>query len=135
LERDMSKVEPESYEVTEYSDPDMSLDQKIAVIAEIVQNKVAASPNLNTRVSFTGNLMKLTFHCYEMHAPVRMRIIEDMCKETLNKMIKDIKKEFKEKTGAVLNPKEQKDLGNYTIQKVSLNERYLYASWRFYELE
>jgi hypothetical protein len=131
----MSKVEPESYEVTEYSDPDMSLDQKIAVIAEIVQNKVSASPNLNTRVTFTGNLMKLTFHCYEMHAPARMKIIEDTCKEVLNKMAKDIKKEFKEKTGAALNLKEQKDLGNYTIQKVSLNERYLYASWRFYELE
>jgi hypothetical protein len=135
LERDMSKVEPESYEVTEYSDPDMSLDKKIAAIAEIVQNKVASSPNLNTRVAFTGNLMKLTFHCYEMHAPVRMKIIEDMCKETHNKVVKELKKEFKEKTGATLDLKEQKDLGNYTIQKVSLNERYLYAAWRFYELE
>jgi len=130
----MSKVEPESFEVTEYGSDGRTLDQDIGVIAEIVQNKVSKSPNLNTRVAFTGNLMKLTFHAYEMHAPTRMKEIERSCKETLDTMFKDIKKEFKERTSEVLKVKEKKELANYTIQKVSLNERYMYVSWRFYEL-
>ncbi len=34
----------------------------------------------------------------------------------------------------VLELKEKKDLANYTVQKVSLNERYMYTAWRFYDL-
>jgi hypothetical protein len=50
-------------------------------------------------------------------------------------MVKHLKKEYKARTKKTLNLKENKERANYTVQKVSLNERYYYVSWRCYELD
>ena len=69
-----------------------------------------------------------------MNLPVKMKEIEATAREVLNETFKNLKKQFKEKTGDTLKAKEQKDMANYSVQKVSLNERYYYVAWRFYEL-
>ena len=124
---------PEGYEVTEYGREHEHPDHVYSVIKEIVQEQVSEFPNTNIQVSFTGNLLRLTYHCYEMHLPVRMRDIEAQAKAGLDATLKNVKKKYKERTRDVLDLKEKKDMSSYSVQKVSLNERYYYASWRFYE--
>lgn len=125
--------EPESFEVTEYSGKDR-LDRAQSAIQEIVAAKVSKIPSANVRVAFTGNLVKLTYHCYEMHLPMRMKQVESDSDTILKEMVKVLKKEYKAKTGEALVLKELKELANHSVQKVSLNERYYYAGWRFFEL-
>lgn len=125
---------PESFETTEYSTPHNVYDD-YSVINQIVQDKGRESPAYAVRASLTGDMLKLTFMSYEMHAPTRMRDITESGDKYLSEMLKHLKKEFKKRTKKELELTEKKDLANYTIQKVSLNERYAYAAWRFYELK
>jgi len=125
---------PESFEVTEYADPKKSYD-KFSVIYQIIENKVRENPTFGCRVSFVGNMLKLYFHCYEMHLPVRMKEIEKLAHDSLNEAVKMIKKEFKTITKEKIELKEDKTKANYTVQKVSLNERYYVVYWRFFELQ
>ena len=125
---------PESFEMTEYGEEHRHLDKTLSVITEIVRDQLHDSPAINVRVTFTGNLMKLTYHCYEMHLPVRMRDVEETARKALTETIKNIKKEYKSRTKETLELSERKEMENYSVQKVSLNERYMYASWRFFEI-
>jgi len=124
----------ESFETTAYGKEEGPPDKVFSAIEEIIRDQVSRSPASNVRVSFTGNLMRVSYHCYEMNLPVKMKEIEATAREVLNETFKNLKKQFKEKTGDTLKAKEQKDMANYSVQKVSLNERYYYVAWRFYEL-
>lgn len=132
--------EPESFEITEYGGDPKGKDEvglrhvDLGVIQEIVEEKVRKIPSAGIRVAFTGKLVKLTYHCYEMHLPRRMQQVESDADTMLKEMIKVIKKEYKAKTGDTLKLKEIKELANHQVQKVSLNERYMYAGWRFFEI-
>ena len=128
----MEKVE--SFEVTEYGTDHEIPGRVQGVIKEIVRDIIRTNPAVNMQVSFTGNLVKLTYHCYEMHLPVRLRNVEHSAKSALDGAAKQIKKEFKTRTGDTVKLTERKDMANTSAQKVSLNERYMYSSWRFYEL-
>ncbi len=125
----------ESFEVTSYSTEDAKRpDYVFSEITEIIRDQVEKSPNMNVRVNFTGTLMRIAYHSYEMHLPVRMKEVESTAKSVLDESFKNLKKQFKERTGDTLKATEKKELANYTVQKVSLNERYYYVAWRFYEL-
>lgn len=128
----MAKVE--SFEITEYGVEHEIPGRVQGVIKEIVRDMVRETPAVGMQVSFTGNLVKFTFHCYEMHLPVRLKQIEDTAKQALDQIAKFVKKEYKSRTGDSINLSEKKDMANTSAQKVSLNERYMYSSWRFYEL-
>lgn len=128
----MSKVE--SFEVTEYGEDHEIPTRKHGVIKEIVDEMTRQNPAMGIQVSFTGDMVKLTFHSYEMHLPVRLKQVEDLAKTSLNEALKHLKKEYKVRTKETLNLKEKKEMANTSAQKVSLNERYMYSSWRFYEL-
>lgn len=129
----MEKVE--SFEITEYGE-DHEIPGKVqGVIKEIVRDLVRTNPAVGMQVTFVGNLVKLTYHCYEMHLPVRLREVEHAAKSGLDETVKQLKKEFKERAGHVLKLTERKEMANTSAQKVSLNERYMYSSWRFYELK
>lgn len=124
-------AKPESFEVTEYGGD--TLDA-FSVIKQIIEERVKESPAHSVMVSFSGEKMTLKYHCYEMHLPTRMQQVvatsEDVFRETLSY----VKKEFKKRTKTVLSLKEQKDLANYSVQKVSLNERYYAIFLRVYDL-
>lgn len=122
----------QSFEVTEYGNAKKEYD-RISMIKQIIQERAAAAPNMSVVVSFSGNMFTLHYHVYEMLVPTRMKEIESNAHDTLNACVKYIKKEFKARTKDTLTFKELKDLANYTIQKVSLNERYYVVYWRCYE--
>jgi hypothetical protein len=126
---------PESYEVTEYGSKKTKEFDKYSVIVQIVQEKVRDVPSLGLQVSFTGDLMRIAYHCYEMNLPSKMKTVQEQANTYLNEAVKHIKKEFKSRTKKPLTLKEKKDLANYTVQKVSLNERFYVVYWRFYEIE
>ena len=131
----MKKTTPESYEVASYSEDSNKEYDKIAVINQIMKDKAKESPEFAIFCKFTGNFLQIYYNYYGMCVPVRMKEIERQAKEILDESIKFLKKEFKLKTKDNLNLKEDKSKANYTLQKVSLNERYYYVSWRFYELQ
>ena len=124
----------QSFEVTEYSTDGKPLDYKQSAIKEIVDNLKRRSPNLGVRVSFTGNLVKLSFDCYEMHLPTRLKEVESLASDVFKETLKNIKSEYKSKAGEKIDLKEKKELADYAVSKVSLNERYYYVSWRVYEI-
>ena len=123
----------ESFEKTEYGNPTDPRDDA-SIVYQIVLDKVSDSPSSNVLGSLSGNLLRLTYQCYEMHLPTRMKEIEDSAHTVLKEMVSYLKKEFKRQTKRTLSLKERKDLEDYTAQKVSLNERYHYARWKFFEI-
>lgn len=123
----------QGWEVTEYGQEHNIPGRAQGYIKEIVQEMGRLSPSVGLQVTFTGNMMKLTYHSYEMHLPVRIREVEERAKQALNEAVKELKKQYKVRSGEGLDITEKKDMANTSVQKVSLNERYMYASWRFYE--
>lgn len=131
----MAKAEkPGSFEITDYSEDHEIPGRSRGIIKEILQAMVRKNPAMSVQAVFVGNLMKITYHSYEMHLPVRIKEVESAAKSNLDETCKHLKKEYKTILKKTLDMKERKEMANTSVQKVSLNERYMYASWRFYEL-
>lgn len=126
--------ETESFETTEYGDSSpISVTERLSTIAQISVDKVKENPTFGCRIVIEGNCLKIFFNSYEMHLPRRIKEVQDRGEQSLREMVKYLKKEFKSRTKKTLNLKELKDRANYAAQKVSLNERYLYSAWKYYE--
>lgn len=124
----------ESFEITDYSEEHSIPGRIQGAIKEIVTDLVRDNPAVGIQVSFTGKMMRLTYHSYEMHLPRKIRDVEEQARKYLNDTLKTIKSEFKKKTGDKLDVSEKKEMANTSVQKTSLNERYMFSSWRFYEI-
>lgn len=127
----------EGFEIAEYSG-EPPLDQKYSVLEQILQDRHNEGPNNpseNIRMKFTGDMLQLFFHCYEVGLPYKIKEIEVRADDALNDALKYLKKEYKVRTSRALSVTEKKELRNTSAQKASLNERYYYLSWRFYELK
>lgn len=126
--------ENHSFETTDYSSPEMSMADAYQVIRQIVVDMVHDVPTVGVHADMTGNQLKLHYMDYVQNLPVHLKQTVDRSETALRELAKHIKAEFKSRTGKVLRLKEDKDLHNYTVEKVSLNERYYYRSWRVYEV-
>lgn len=124
----------QGFETTEYSGPQEIPGRVQGVIADIIRDQVRSVPSVGMQVKFVGNLVRLSYHCYEMHLPRRIKEVEHAAKRGLDETVKNLKKEFKARTGDTLTLKERKEMAKTDSHKVTLNERYMYSSWRFYEL-
>jgi len=129
----------DSFDVTEYGgvegDKNNLINEKLSVIETLVRDYVRKQPNIGVHVKYTRDLVRVTFACYEMHLPVKMRETEQLARQTLDDVVRSIKKGSKSMTKGGISLTEQRELANYTVQKVSLNERYLYTCWRFYKID
>lgn len=136
-------VKPESFEVTEYTKGHEDITKMFSVIKEITSDTGWAAENLvnkanaaaAVRCSFHGDLLKVFYQTCEQNLPTRMRMVSELADDAVSAFVKELKKEYRTRTGQSLKLKEQKDRANYSVQKVSLNERYYYTCWKFYELE
>jgi hypothetical protein len=128
------KPEAQSYEIAEYSPPVLDVNTAYKAIRQIFVEMKGNGNSAQAAVwaDMSGDKLKIHYHSYEMHLPTRLRDVTQQSNEILNETIKLLKKEFKVKTGATLKLAEDKNLGNYTVEKVSLNERYYYKAWRFF---
>lgn len=128
------------FDVTEYGDGDEDdTVAKRAAILSVINDRERDNPTIGIKVTFMGDLMRLTYHSYEMGVPSNMKEVESRANKVLDEAAKFIKKEYKNKYNGhgkkKIDLKEQKPKRDYQIQKVSMNERYYVLFWRFYEIE
>lgn len=127
----------QGFEITDYSEEHELPDHIRSCITEIIAQRVSESPSINIRVTFTGSLMRVTYHSYEMllNNHQRMQEVDRYAKKALDEAVKELKSEVKKRIGETLKITEKKEMANFSVQKVNLNERYMYSAWRFYEME
>lgn len=130
----MNKIE--SFEVTEYGEKHEIPGKVQGAIKEIVLELKRENPSVGVQVSFVNDMMRLSYHSYEagLSNHLKIRDVEDASKKYLNETLKTIKSEFRKKMGKTLTVSEKKEMAGTSVQKVSLNERYMFSSWRFYEI-
>lgn len=126
--------ENHSFDKTEYSSPEMSFADAYQIIRQILVDMTHDVPTVGVWSDMTGNQLKLHYHDYVVNLPANLRATVDRSDTALRELVKHIKSEFKDRTGKALKLKEQKDLSNYTVEKVSLNDRYYYRTWRVYDV-
>lgn len=128
----MAKPKYQSFEIAEYSDPELDVAQAYGVIKQIFSEFTRDQAKYSVWADMTGDMLKVHYHSYEMFLPERVREVQAECKTILDEAVKMIKKEFKARTGKTLKLSEDKSFSDYTIEKVSLNQRYYFKAWRFY---
>jgi len=126
--------ELKSFETTEYSSPEMGYAEAYQVIRQIMVDMVHDKPTVGMWVDMSGNQLKVHYHDFVVMLPVHLKETTERAETAFKELAKHLKSEFKKRTGQTLSLVEQKDLQNYTIEKVSLNERYYYRAWRVYEV-
>lgn len=131
----MNKNEPQTFEVTEYSDPEFGIVEAHQVIMQIFKDLARDMPAQAVWAKMSGDQLTINYHTYEMHVPVKMAQISEEGRTIIKEAEKHLKKEFRSRTGVALKLKMEPSLEeqvkrNYTVQKVSLNERYYYNAWR-----
>jgi hypothetical protein len=126
--------ENHTFDTTEYSAPEMSFAEAYAVIRQIMVDMVNDVPTVGVNADMSGNQLKLHYMDYVTHLPVHLKETVARADTALKELKKHIVAEFKRRTGTALKLKELKELENYTVEKVSLNERYYYRTWRVFEV-
>jgi uncharacterized protein with von Willebrand factor type A (vWA) domain len=126
--------ENHSFDRTEYSDPDINHADAHQIIRQITVDMVHDVPTVGMWTSMTGNQLKIHYHDYVMNLPVHLKETVERSETAFKELVKYLKNEFKRRAGKTLTLKEDKDLHNYTVEKVSLNERYYYRAWRVYDV-
>jgi len=126
--------ENHSFDRTEYSSPEMNFADAYQVIRQIVVDMVHDVPNVGVWADMSGDQLKLHYHDYVMNLPVHLKDTVARADTAFKELKKHIQAEFKDRTGKALKLKEHKELENYSVEKVSLNERYYYKAWRVYSV-
>lgn len=127
-----SKQVAQSYEVAEYSKPELDTAQAYGVVKQIFFEIQRTQAQYSIWADWSGDKVKIHYHSYEMFLPERISEIQERSRVLLDETVKMLKKEFKARTGHTLKLVEDKTLSDYTMEKVSLNQRYYYKAWRFY---
>lgn len=128
------KPEQQSYEVAEYSTPALDNETAHRVIKQIFMDVQRTQAQYAVWADWTGDMIKIHYHSYEMFVPEKMREIEARAEEIIKLTVKTLKKEFKDRTGVTLKLVEQKELGDSALEKVSLNIRFYLKVWKFYKI-
>jgi hypothetical protein len=135
----MAKQEAQSYEVAEYSKPALDTATAFKVINQIFYEMTQGPAQYAVYGKMSGDQLRIHYHSYEISLPSKLRDVCFQAKEVHAETVKHLKKEFKARTGQALtlkptSPEAEQFERNYTVEKVSLNERYYFKSWRFYEV-
>ena len=126
---------PESFEVQEYNDVREPYET-YRVLKQILSDYQNENPVVSSafRIQFVGDQMKVFYTCLEVSLPHRMAEVEKQANDAHKDFLRHMKSEFKKRTKHPLTATEQKDMADYSVQKVNLNERYYFSSWRFYKI-
>lgn len=130
----MIRKEPQTFEVAGYSDVEFGMAEAQRVIAQIFKDIERDCPAHAVWGDFTGDQLKVHYMTYVMHLPSRTKQVEEEAEEVFKQTVSHVKKEFKARTGKVLKLKEQRDLAGHAAEKVSLNQRFYYKAWCFYQI-
>lgn len=116
-------------------------DQEPDLVSALLQSHMDIKGDFGTSAAGillkrTGDRVFLEYHCYETSLDDRGKL-EGLCKEVekvLADYVKALKKDVKKKTKKALKLKEIKELKDYSVDKVSLNDRWYLRLWRVYEV-
>jgi len=123
----------ESYEVQ--GTPYEQTADKTAMINQITEDMISDHAGYGFKVKFhNGNQMTVTYHCFEIDLPSRIKEVDAQAETYLKEYEKRLKADFKSRTRSALKLKERKAERCGSVEKVSLNNRYYYRSSRTYEL-
>lgn len=128
------KPEPQTYEVAEYSEPTLDNNTAYRVIKQIFVDVQRTQAQYAVGADWTGDMLKIKYHSYEMFMPERMREVEARAEEVFKQTVKMLKAEFKDRTGATLKLVEDKSKADSSREKVSLNQRFYFKAWRYYKI-
>lgn len=126
--------ETNSFETTEYSDPEIGYAEAYKVIRQIMVDMIHDKPTVGMWADMSGDQLKLHYLDYVTNLPVHIKETTERAETAFKELVKHLKAEFKDRTGKTLKLVEKKESANYTVEKVSLNERYYYRAWRVYEV-
>ena len=124
----------QGFEVAPYSDVGFGPYEAFKVIKQIVWDLVRDTPAHSVRVDWVGDKLRVTFQTFVALYPYHKNRVDEEAMEVQKSMAAYLKKEFKVRTKKALKLKEVKELGNDSVQKTSLNERYIYTCWKFYDI-
>lgn len=125
------------FEKTQYSDIDNPYDV-YKCVAQIVSDKKNTWGNLPSHsfvVRMEGKQLKVTYMSAEVGLPQKIRDVETTAEKAIQEYVKELKKEFKKRHKDALAVKEDKSQRGSSSEKVSLNERYYFRSWRVYSID
>lgn len=130
----MAKTDPQSYEVAEYSDPELDTATAFKVINQFFVDQDRGPVKNAVWCKWSGDKLKIHYHSYEMHLDHQGRLdqVKEEGRQILNGVVTALKKYFKEHTGKALKLAEDKELADYTTEKVSLNQRFYFKTWRMF---
>jgi hypothetical protein len=128
------KIEPQTFEIAPYSDVPFGIKEAHQVVMQIFRDVIRDAPAHAVWADMTGDLLKIHHNTYTMLLPQRMPQVEDESRQILDSTVSYLKKEFRTRTGKALKMPEQKELAGRTIEKVSLNERYMFKCWRVFKV-
>jgi hypothetical protein len=127
-------TEAQGYEVAPYSDTEFGPYEAFKVLKQSIVDLVRDSPAHSVRADWVGDKVRVTFQSFVALYPIHRNQVDTEANEVQKQTVSYLKKEFKARTKKTLKLKEVKELGDYSVQKTSLNERYIYTCWRFYEI-
>lgn len=104
------------------------------LINQITTSLIPDSSDYSFTVKFHGeNKVTVCFCTFEIDLPSRVKEVESIADTRFKEYEKTLRKKYKEKAGKTLKFKELKEERDYSCEKVSLNLRYYYRSFRTYE--
>jgi uncharacterized protein with von Willebrand factor type A (vWA) domain len=124
----------QGYDIAPYSDVPFGTGEAFKVLKQTVNDLTRDAPAHAIHLDMTGDKVKIHYLTYVYLLPVHMKQIEAECDAVFKSTVSYLKKEFKARTRKTLKLKEVPELAGHTAEKVSLNERYYYKAWRFYDL-
>lgn len=125
---------PESYETQ--GNGYVQANDRNALIQQVSSEIARDKPSGGVRVSFQGEDVIVRYHCVERLLDDRTRV-EALTKESekfLKGFVKELKSEYRKRSGSTISMTEIKDRRNYTIQKVSLNGSFYFVYQQVFSL-
>jgi hypothetical protein len=121
------------FDIAEYSEHELGIEDVNREIKQIFVEMGKRNAAFSIWPVMTGNQLRLQYHTYTMHLPTHMKQVQGQADDIFKESLRELKAELKRrKIPAKFT--ELKDRANYTIEKVSLNERYYYKAWRVFEV-
>lgn len=126
-------MDAESFEVQ--GTPYLQKDDRNSLLAQVSEDLISDNPSYGFKVRFQGDdEVVVTYSSYEMDLQLRMQEVDGQADSLFKEWVKQVKKAYKAEGGGTLKLKEDKAAHTTSVEKVSLNNRYLYRSTKTFSM-
>lgn len=107
---------------------------RLSVIAQIFEDHERSSPTSAVRGKLQGDQLSIYYISYEMFLPTKIRQVDETADGAIKEMVKYLKKEYRARAHEKIDLKEDKEAEARNIEKVSMNERYMYVKRKVFDV-